>query len=98
MFMAREAMTRGRGKLVALAVSALVAMTVMVCAPYQAQALQPTASDNLSVGLISSSELVPTSSGYLRVYYDGGKTIGIENYDNSFAITSKKSLKLELPW
>lgn len=98
MLMAREAMARGRGKLVALAVSALVALAVMVCAPHQAQALQPTASDNLSVGLISNSELVPTSSGYLRVYYDGDKTLGIENYDNNFTITSKKSLKLELPW
>lgn len=55
----------------------------------------PTAQDNLSVGLRSKSELVATSNGYMRVFYDGTK-IGIEYYDNSFNILSKKYIDMEL--
>jgi hypothetical protein len=55
----------------------------------------PTAQDNLSVGLRSSSELVATSNGYMRVFYNGTK-IGIEYYDNSFNILSKKYINIEL--
>lgn len=55
----------------------------------------PTAYDNLNVRLKSTSELVATSSGYMRVFYDGNK-ICIEYYDNKFNIKSKKSIKMEL--
>lgn len=55
----------------------------------------PTACDNLNIRLKSTSELVATSSGYMRVFYDGSK-ICIEYYDNNFNIQSKKSIKMEL--
>ena len=55
----------------------------------------PTASDNLTVGLRSTSELVPVSSGYMRVFYNGEK-VCIEYYDNNFVIQKKQSLAMEL--
>ena len=61
-----------------------------------AASILPTASDNLSVGLRSKSELVATSGGYMRVFYDGSK-VGIEYYDDSFNIKSKRSVAMELP-
>ncbi len=58
--------------------------------------LLPTGNDNLQTArLISTSELVATKTGFMRVFYDGSK-IRIENYDNSFQIQSKKSLDMEL--
>ena len=57
----------------------------------------PTVADNLTISLRSKSELVATSDGYMRVFYDG-KKIGIEYYDNNFNIKSKKSLAMELPY
>ncbi|MGN0395136.1 MAG: leucine-rich repeat protein [Coprococcus sp.] len=55
----------------------------------------PATQDNLNIGLRSESYLVATSSGYMRVYYDGNK-IGIEYYDNNFNILRKKSINMEL--
>lgn len=55
----------------------------------------PTASDNLNIGLRSTSELAATNNGYMRVFYDG-KKICIEYYDDNFNIKSKKSLDMEL--
>ena len=58
--------------------------------------LLPTGKDNLPTPrLISSSDLVATKAGLMRVFYDGSK-IRIENYDDSFQIQSKKSLDMEL--
>lgn len=70
----------------------------IVFSVYPAEAaagMQPTASDNLIVSLRSKSELVPTADGYMRVYFDGEK-IGIEYYDDDFAIQRKESLDMEL--
>ena len=55
----------------------------------------PTASDNLNIGLRSTSELAATNNGYMRVFYNG-KKICIEYYDDNFNIKSKKSLDMEL--
>lgn len=55
----------------------------------------PEASDNLRVGLRSTSELVAVGSGYMRVFY-ADKKIHIEYYDNSFQIQSRKTLNMEL--
>lgn len=63
----------------------------------KAAGIVPTASDNLSINLRSSSELVALDSGYMRVFYNGEK-IGIEYYDNDFNIQSKKSLNMELSY
>lgn len=74
-------------------------LAVMLClgvAPL-AYAAQPAAVNNLAVSLRSNSELVPTSSGYMRVYFDGNKTIGIEDYDNDFNLKGQRSLAMELP-
>ena len=65
------------------------------CPAKAADNILPTAKDNLSVGLRSTSELVATSNGYMRVFYDGEK-INIEYYDNNFDIQSKKSVAMEL--
>lgn len=78
------------------AIGFLVLGAVFLMYPAEAAAaMQPTASDNLSVSLRSKSELVATANGYMRVYYDGTK-IGIEYYDNNFAIQKKQSLNMEL--
>ncbi len=57
--------------------------------------LLPTGEDNLCVNSISTSELVATKNGFMRVFYDGSK-VRVENYDDSFQIQSKKSLDMEL--
>ena len=56
----------------------------------------PTAQDNLSVSLRRSSDLIPVSNGYMRVFKKS-KSIGIEYYDNNFQITGKKEIAMELP-
>ena len=60
-----------------------------------AEGLVPTAANNLQIGLRRRSDLVATDSGYMRVFYRG-KTVGIEYYDNSFNIRSKKTIPMEL--
>lgn len=55
----------------------------------------PVAVDNLNIGLRSTSELVAEKDGYMRVFYDG-KKIGIEYYNDSFVLQSKRSLDMEL--
>ncbi|MCC8044697.1 MAG: leucine-rich repeat domain-containing protein [Clostridiales bacterium] len=55
----------------------------------------PTASNNLNVGLKRTSDLVSTDSGYMRVYYNG-TNVGVEWYDSSFNLESKKSIAMEL--
>ena len=76
-----------------------VCFTVLLSAfsAYEAKAasVTPTAHDNLTVALRSTSELVATSNGYMRVFYDGTK-INVEYYDASFNIQSKKSVAMEL--
>ncbi|MBQ6663664.1 MAG: hypothetical protein IJM69_09020, partial [Firmicutes bacterium] len=87
--------------LVALAITA-VGMTGMLRADGPAlaasgsAALLPVPCDNLNIDLRSTSALVPTDSGYMRVFYDGDR-IRIENYDNSFKLLSRKFVALELP-
>ena len=44
--------------------------------------LLPTPCDNLNIDLRSSSALVPTDSGYMRVFFDGER-IRVENYDSA---------------
>lgn len=60
-------------------------------------ALVPTASDNLAVRLQRTSDLVATSDGYMRVFQKD-KMVGIEYYDNSFRIKSRKTIPLELEY
>lgn len=92
-----------KGKLAALSVIGFLAFGITFLAhPAEAAAgIQPTACDNLNVGrkinsdLVRNSALVPTDSGYMRVYYDETK-IGIEYYDNDFVIQKKQSLAMEL--
>lgn len=57
--------------------------------------MMPTPKDNTSIGLKSTSELVPTNNGYMRVYYTG-ENIGIEYYDDAFNIIEKRTLAMEL--
>ena len=57
--------------------------------------LVPTAANNLNIGLRKSSNLVATSTGYMRVFRQDN-TIRIEYYDNQFNLQSKKSLPMEL--
>lgn len=59
--------------------------------------IQPTVCDNLLVTDNSDSSLAPTDNGYMRVYYDTGHhKIGIEYYDDDFAIQRKQSLDMKL--
>ena len=60
-------------------------------------ALVPTASDNLQSSLRRTSDLVVTSDGYMRVFQKD-KMVGIEYYDNSFRIKSRKTIPLELEY
>ena len=62
----------------------------------KADSLTPTAQDNLSVRLRRSSDLIPVSDGYMRVFKKSN-SIGIEYYDNRFQITGKKEIAMELP-
>ena len=57
----------------------------------KADSLTPTAQDNLSVRLRRSSDLIPVSDGYMRVFKKSN-SIGIEYYDNRFQITGKKEI------
>lgn len=79
---------------VSFAMFCVILLTIPVLTARAAGGI-PAAADNLNVGLRSSSELVATDEGYMRVYYDGGK-IGIEYYDDDFNIQSKRNLKMEL--
>ena len=68
--------------------------------------LVPVAIDNLDLSAATNvktsnrlkrSYLVPNDSGYMRVSFDNEhKKIWIEDYNNKFMITSKRSLDLEL--
>ena len=60
-------------------------------------ALVPTASYNLQSSLRRTSDLVVTSDGYMRVFQKD-KMVGIEYYDNSFRIKSRKTIPLELEY
>lgn len=60
-----------------------------------ASGIMPTAVDNLRNRLKSTSALVATDDGYMRVFYDE-KKIGIEYYDNEFQIQRKKTVAMEL--
>lgn len=68
--------------------------------------LVPVAIDNLDLSAVTNvktatrlkrSYLVPNASGYMRVSFDNErKKIWIEDYNDKFMITSKRSLNLEL--
>ena len=68
--------------------------------------LVPVAIDNLDLSAVTNvktatrlkrSYLVPNASGYMRVSFDNErKKIWIEDYNDKFMITSKRSLDLEL--
>ena len=61
-----------------------------------AESLTPTAQNNLSVGLRRTSDLVVTSNGYMRVFFKKS-SVGIEYYDDSLQILSRKEIAMELP-
>lgn len=71
-------------------------LTVFFQPAKAADSLAPAAQDNLNVNLRRTSDLVPVSDGYMRVFYK--KTaVGIEYYDNHLQIKSRKEIALELP-
>ncbi len=55
----------------------------------------PGAQDNTEIRLRSTSQIVATDDGYMRVYFTGEK-IGIEYYDMEFSLIRKKWLDMEL--
>ena len=61
-----------------------------------ADSLTPTAQDNLNVSLRRTSDLVPVSGGYMRVFHKKN-SIGIEYYNSSLQIKSKREVAMELP-
>lgn len=76
--------------------SLFLCLTVFFQPAKAADSLAPAAQDNLNVSLRRTSDLVPVSDGYMRVFYK--KTaVGIEYYDNSLQIKSRKEIALELP-
>ena len=76
--------------------SLLLCLTVFSQPAKAADSLAPAAQDNLNVSLRRTSDLVPVSDGYMRVFYK--KTaVGIEYYDNHLQIKSRKEIALELP-
>lgn len=58
--------------------------------------LTPTAQNNLSVTLKRTSDFVPTSDGYMRVFCKSS-SVAIEYYDNDLQIKSRKEVAMELP-
>lgn len=62
----------------------------------RAGSLTPTAQDNLNVRLRRTSDLVPVSGGYMRVFHQKN-SIGVEYYDNDLKIRSKRKINMELP-
>ena len=76
--------------------SLFLCLTVFFQPAKAADSLAPAAQDNLNVNLRRTSDLVPVSDGYMRVFYK--KTaVGIEYYDNHLQIKSRKEIALELP-
>jgi hypothetical protein len=77
----------------------LCCFLVMFCPAASLQAWAATSSpmvcDNMSVGLQSKSALVPTDSGYVRVFY-GYNQINVEYLDDAFALQSSKTIEMEL--
>ena len=72
-------------------------MSILISAhTASAATLMPTAQNNLQVSLKRSSDLVPTSDGYMRVFHKTN-SVGIEYYDNTLQIQSKKDIPMELP-
>ncbi|MGN0470480.1 MAG: leucine-rich repeat protein, partial [Acutalibacteraceae bacterium] len=62
-----------------------------------AATIVPCAVDNLNSKLKHNSYLTAVDNGYMRVFYNN-QTIGIEYYDNSFNIISKKTIPAELEY
>ena len=87
--------TMGKRVLIILAVCFTVLLSAFSAYEAKAASIMPSSHDNLTVSLRSTSELVATSNGYMRVFYDGTK-INVEYYDSSFNIQSKKSIAMEL--
>lgn len=63
---------------------------------FASENLIPSSSDNTKMSLIRNSALVSLDSGYMRVYYDGKKDIGVEYYDDNFNVIKKNKIALEL--
>ena len=62
----------------------------------RAGSLTPTAQDNLNVRLRRTSDLIPVSGGYMRVFHQKN-SVGVEYYDNDLKIRSKRKINMELP-
>lgn len=67
-----------------------------VQAAASSEAIRSAPCYNQSDGLISNSFIAPVSGGYMRLWYDG-KSVRIEYLDNSFMVTSRKTIAMELP-
>lgn len=85
-----------RKRIIKICLLLLIAISIIPMKSVRAsESILPTAYDNLNISTKSTSELVATDSGYMRVFYNGNK-ICIEYYDNDFNIQSKKSIEMEL--
>ena len=62
----------------------------------RAGSLTPTAQDNLNVRLRRTSDLIPVSGGYMRIFHQKN-SVGVEYYDNDLKIRSKRKINMELP-
>ena len=85
-----------RGTILVL-ISFFIMLIVASQVAYSAAAILPKAVSNLDTYSVKFSSLTPTDSGYMRVFNED-KKVYIEYYDDSFNITSKKSLNLELDY
>ncbi len=82
--------------IVSIAIAILLA--ILPCKNFAASSnLVPTACNNIQIYTQRYSQLVPLSSGYMRVFLDNtNKNVGVEYYDDNFKILQKKTIKLEL--
>lgn len=77
----------------------LIAVMISFCFSYESKAADtgvPYGVDNTNT--FEKSSLVSTSNGYMRVFVKNDKEIGIEYYDTSFNLTSKKTIARQLQY
>lgn len=68
---------------------------ISVNAASTTQSTASTPCNNLSMTRISTSFMTSNSNGYMRVYYNG-KSVCVEYLNNSFKVTSCKTIAMEL--
>ena len=92
-------MTTIRKSIVTFMISCVAILSFFMIGSVSAYAatVVPGAVDNLNSNLKHSSYLTAVDDGYMRVYYNN-QNIGIEYYDSSFNIISKKTIPSELEY